>query len=74
MKVYEKYRDERFYYPEDMERILRYLNNHGNILVKPTTIEQLYFEFSDNKYCASWMSVNEDILEEFADWLDEFEL
>lgn len=73
MKVYER-NDAKFAYPEDMRLILDYLNTHGKILVKESTIEDLYYDFSDEKYCASWMCVNGQMLEEFEDWLNELEL
>ena len=74
MKVYERNENNNFVYPEEMKLILDYLNSHGKILVKESTIEDLYFEFSDDMYCASWMGVNEQRLEEFEDWLNELEL
>ena len=69
MKVYERNESNDFVYPEDMNLILDYLNAHGKILVSESTIEDLYFTFSDDRYCASWMGVNEQMLEEFEDWL-----
>lgn len=71
MKVYERNESGNFTYPDEMKRILDYLNIHGKILVKPSTIESLYYEFSDEQYCASWMCVNDDLLEEFEEWLTE---
>ena len=68
MKVYER-NESKFNHPEDMKLILDYLNAHGKILVNESTIEDLYYGFSDEKYCASWMGVNNRLLEEFEDWL-----
>lgn len=73
MKVYEK-NDAEFEFPEDMKLILDYLKAHGKILVKDSTIENLYFVFSDVMYCAGWMRVDDDILEEFANWLDGYDI
>lgn len=73
MKVYER-NDVKFTYPNEMRLILDYLNAHGKILVKDSTIEDLYYDFSDERYCAGWMCVDEQILEEFEDWLNELEL
>lgn len=69
MKVYERNESNNFTYPDEMKRILDYLNEHGKIFVKPSTIESLYYDFSDEQYCASWMCVDEQILEEFENWL-----
>ena len=70
MKVYE--RNDSFYHPEDMERIINYLNEHGKILVKHSTIESLYYEFSDEHY-AGWLIVDDDRLAEFEEWLTDYE-
>lgn len=73
MRVYERH-ENNFTYPEDMKLILDYLNAHGKVLVKDSTIEDLYYGFSEEKYCAGWMRVDEQMLEEFEDWLNELEL
>lgn len=73
MKVYERNEVNNFRYPEEMKRILDYLNKHGNILVKDSVIESLYYEFSDERYCAGWMGVDEQMLEEFEDWLNDYD-
>lgn len=70
MRVYERKTKFDFDYPEDMEQILDYLNKHGEILVREFEIERLYRQFSDQKYCAGWMCVTKEILEEFENWLE----
>lgn len=72
MRVYERKYNPKYTYPEDMKMILDYLNEHGKILVSDSDIENLYYDFSDEKYCASWMGVNEQMLEEFEDWLEHY--
>lgn len=72
MRVYERKHD--FTFPEDMKKILDYLNTYGKILVKDSTIECLYYEFCDEKYDAGWMSISNKILDEFEEWLNEYEL
>ena len=73
MRVYERKYEFDFDYPEDMKLILDYLNEHGEILVGELAIESLYREFSSEKYEAGWMSVDEQMLEEFEDWLENFD-
>jgi hypothetical protein len=73
MKVYERNEVNNFRYPEEMKRILDYLNEHGKIFVKDSVIEDLYYEFSSDKYEAGWMGVNEQMLEEFEDWLNDYD-
>ena len=74
MRVYEKHESYDFTYPDEMKRILDYLNEHGTLLVKPLTVEKLYYDFSEDRYCASWLCVSDDVLEEFADWLDKCDI
>lgn len=73
MRVYEKHDSQDFDYPDDMKRILDYLNEHGTLLVKPLTVEKLYHNFSKDRY-AVWLYVDDDVLEEFANWLDELDI
>ena len=74
MKAYERNESVDFEYPDEMIEILDYLNKHGKILVKPSTIESLYFRFSDEQYSASWMIVDEELLKEFEEWLTEVDI
>lgn len=72
MKVYKRHDKYKFAYPDDMEKILNYLRKCGEILVNDSTIESLYYDFSDEQYYANWISVDEQILEEFEDWLNNY--
>lgn len=72
MKVYErKYSD--FRYPDDMKKIMDYLNERGKINVSAKTIEDLYYDFSDRS-CAVWLYVDDDILKDFEEWLTEVDI
>ena len=73
MRVYERKIDFDFDYPNDMKMILDYLNEHGEILVGELRIENLYYEFSNKKYEAGWLKVDEQMLEEFEDWLEHYD-
>jgi hypothetical protein len=73
MKVYTKNRPEDFYHPEDMQQILAYLEQHGTLHVSAKTVEDLYYDFSD-AHAAGWLIVDDDRLEEFAEWLDDIEI
>ena len=73
MRVYEKHSSQDFDYPDEMKRILDYLNEHGTLLVKPLTVEKLYHDFSKDR-CAVWLYVDDDVLEEFSNWLDELDI
>lgn len=73
MRVYERKIDFDFDYPDDMKMILNYLNERGEILVGELRIESLYYEFSNKKYEAGWLKVDEQMLEEFEDWLEHYD-
>lgn len=74
MKVYVRNEESNYEYPQDMAKILNYLNGCGKILVKGSTIENLYSEFCDEQYSAGWISVDVRILREFEEWLNNYEL
>ena len=74
MRVYEQHSSQDFDYPDEMKRILDYLNEHGTVLVKPLTVEKLYYEFSEDRYRARWLRVDDNVLEEFSNWLDNYDI
>ena len=73
MKVYTRNHLEDLNHPEDMGKIMAYLEQHGTLRVNAKTVERLYYDFSDT-YAAGWLIVDDDRLEEFADWLEEIDL
>lgn len=59
-----------FRYPSDMDTILEYLAGKGTLNVSAKRIEELYADFSEDMYCASWMmNITRERLEQFAFWL-----
>ena len=76
MRVYKRTQkwEAHYTYPDDMHWIMEYLTMNGELRVNGYTIEALYRDFSEEKYSAGWMDVNENTLDEFADWLDGVEL
>ena len=68
MKVYEKY-DYTLDNPADMEKIMRYLNEHGKLNVHAGTVERLYYEFSYITASAGWLTPDKQTLEDFTEWL-----
>ena len=70
-----------FDYPEEMEEILAYLQDHGKLNIKPTEVERLYRAYSEEKWCAGWVTislpfggVSYEILESFANYLAEIDV
>lgn len=74
VRAYILYKPTAFKYPEDMKKILEYLQAFGQLNIQPATVEDYYFEFSEEKYSAGWIGVNLLTLEEFAEWLSEQEI
>lgn len=74
MRVYKKHNSDNFTYPDEMKRILDYLDEHGTLFVSGATVEKLYYEFSEDRYCASWLCVDDHVLAEFADWLNKYDI
>ena len=74
MRAYVLYQPTSFSYPEDMQKILDYLQARGELNIQPATVEDYYFEFSEVKYSAGWIGVDLLTLEEFAEWLSELEI
>ena len=70
MKAY-TLKEYEFDYPDDMEKILDYLHSHGELHISPKEVERAYREYSDDVWCAGWISVNDNTLWEFANWLSE---
>lgn len=52
--------------------VLDYLDEHGTILVNESAIESLYSEFSDKIYSCCWITVDDERLEEFEEWLNNY--
>lgn len=69
--------DVNYLFPEEMKIILKYLKNHGEVKVTGKEIEDLWMDFSDERYSAFWMGITgsngKQFLAEFAEWLDKKE-
>lgn len=74
MKAFEPYIDYKFIYPEDMDRIIEFLESRGKLNISYIRLEELYGQFSDECYCAGWMRLDNDLLERFANWLSKEEV
>lgn len=73
MKAYIKNSVNNFDHPEDMRKILEYLNKNGKLNVSNKVVENLYREFSD-RYAAGWLCIDEELLEEFADYISKVDI
>lgn len=57
-------------HPEDVKKIREYLAKIGTLEATDAEIDDYWSQYSDEKFCAGWMGVNEDLLDGFADWLE----
>ena len=73
MKAFERFRATKFDHPKDMDIILAYLEDIGKVNVSYKTVENLYYEYSDS-VCCGWRTVDEESLEEFAEFLEDYEI
>lgn len=55
---------------EDVAAIRAYLTQIGDLSATDEEIEDSYAYFSENKYAAGWMRLDNKLLDEFATWLD----
>lgn len=55
---------------DDVAAIRAYLSRIGDLSATDEEIEEKYAEFSENKYAAGWMRLDDELLDEFATWLD----
>ena len=73
MKAYIPNKTE-FDYPEEMEKILDYLNKWGDLNISAKEVEKLYRYYSEDVWCAGWIEVHDHILPDFANWLSKVEV
>lgn len=60
-----------FIYPNDMKKIISYLETMGTIRCTKKKIESLWEEFSEER-CASWLGPDDEDLYDFANWLNDY--
>ena len=69
--LFERLNYNKFDYPEDMRKIIEYLESIGKIYITYKEVEDYYYKYSDSVSC-SWRIVDKDSLEEFADYLENY--
>ena len=69
MKAFEFYD---FKYPDEMWKIIGYLEQRGKINVDYMKLEEIYEDFSCDWYCVSWAFIDDTILDEFAQYVSEY--
>lgn len=55
---------------DDVAVIRAYLSRVGDLSATDEEIEDKYADFSENRYAAGWMRLDDTLLDEFATWLD----
>lgn len=75
-KYFEKFKNpilEYREYREYLEEIMRELGRYGYFKGSIETLNQLWRIFSEECYCAGFMTPDDETISEFADWLDNYE-
>lgn len=54
----------------DVTTIREYLSRVGDLSATDEEIEDKYAEFSESRYAAGWMRLDDELLDEFATWLN----
>ena len=73
MRAYVGYESEEFSHLEDMRKILAYLRAHGELQASAIRVQELYSEFSAGRY-AGWLGPTDEIMQDFACWLEDIDL
>lgn len=68
MKVLDMHCESDFSYPEDMNLIIDYVEKKGKLNVGYTTLEKLWYVFSE-KYSAHFLHPDDGLMEEFVEWI-----
>lgn len=71
MKAYVLLEKNKYTYSDDMEEIISFLVLRGQLNISHLEVEKYYRQFSDDVYCACWMTLSDEILLEFAEWLSK---
>lgn len=74
MKAYEPHQFADYDYPQDMEVILSYLQQNGELNIPGREVERQYRNFSNEMFAAGWMAVDDDLLPTFASYLSGVEI
>lgn len=74
MRPYIKNKEFKPTYPEEFNKIMEYLTSNGRVYVEPPTIEELYRQFSDEKFCSGWAYADDNTIEYFAEWLEDLDI
>ena len=61
-------RTPKFYHPEDMKQIIDYLKSNGKLNIELKLLEKMYYDYSET-VCCSWRCVDDESLEQFAEYL-----
>lgn len=63
----------KFNHPQDMQRIINYLEENGKINIDYQHLENLYYDYSDS-VCCGWRIVDDISLAQFAEFLTHVEV
>ena len=74
MRAFEPFNKKiKFNNPEDMAKIIKYLEATGKVNIDYKLLEDLYYDYSDSVACG-WRIVDEESLAQFAEFLSRVEV
>jgi len=63
----------KFTYPDEMEKIIKFVEDRGTLNVKYPTLEKLWYAFSET-WCAEFLIPDEATMSSFIDWMNDLEV
>ena len=63
----------KYTYPEEMAKIIKYIEDRGTLNVKYPTLEKLWYAFSETR-CAAFLIADDATIDEFLDWIHDLEV
>ena len=61
-------------YPEDIKKIMNYLEKIGTVNINEDIIRNLWKLYSDDRYCALWLDPTEENMKEFREYISEMDM
>lgn len=58
-------------YRDDVKRIRSYLESAGTLDATDDEIACMWGRFSEDYYAASWMTIHDELLEKFVDYIED---
>lgn len=68
---FKRFRETNIAYPDDVKLIRSYLESAGTLDATDNELACMWEKFSDEYYAATWMTVDDELLERFVDYIED---